>query len=123
MFKFPVYYVQGLNGTYHVVQYGGSVACIPISSSSPYITSPPAVVRLEQLDSPGPNLTRQESPHPHQVVLREEYNELLVPDLGADMLRRFAISQDTTSLVARDPDTFVKYTLGGGPRHIVLHGE
>jgi len=96
----------------------GTVARISISSDAPYfLASPPSVIHV---GGKGPNPTRQEAPHPHQVVVHERDNELLVPDLGADIVWRFNISKDG---LLQDQERHIQYEAGGGPRHVVLHGE
>ncbi|ANJ26404.1 lactonase family protein [Agromyces aureus] len=72
----------------------------------------------------GPDASRQESPHPHQVVLDEARSRLLVPDLGSDRIR--VIGLDTASgAIARADDEADDITLhaGAGPRHLVVLGD
>ncbi|TGJ78832.1 hypothetical protein E0Z10_g9937 [Xylaria hypoxylon] len=40
-----------------------------------------------KLDQPGPNPDRQDVPHPHQAILDPTARFILVPDLGADLVR------------------------------------
>jgi 6-phosphogluconolactonase (cycloisomerase 2 family) len=51
------------------------------------------------------------------VEYLEEIDELLVPDLGADYVRRFKKSSDGTWVL----QGHIQYELGGGPRHVVYH--
>ncbi|KAG6899122.1 hypothetical protein C0993_000542, partial [Termitomyces sp. T159_Od127] len=67
----------------------------------------------------GPDTSRQESSHPHQVIIIKEYGELLVPDLGVDVVRRFK-TDGGTGLLAHLGD--IAYAPGGGPRHVAFHG-
>ncbi|KAF5374616.1 hypothetical protein D9615_008958 [Tricholomella constricta] len=93
----------------------GVVSWLPISPNAPYLlASSPTTI---QLKGTGPNTSRQEGSHPHQVIILEEHDELLVPDLGADMVQRFTIGEDG-SLRHRG---HVQYALGGGPRHVAFH--
>ncbi|KAF8058603.1 Lactonase, 7-bladed beta-propeller-domain-containing protein [Lyophyllum atratum] len=66
-----------------------------------------------------PNLTRQESAHPHQVVLHPEREELLVPDLGSDKVWRFV--KDLQGVWK--PMGHVHFTPGSGPRHVALYRD
>ena len=71
------------------------------------------------LSGPGAVPSRQEAPHPHQALMDPTNRFLLVPDLGADLVRVF----DTTggSLKVLDP---LKLAPGSGPRHgVFVHGE
>lgn len=64
----------------------------------------------------GPDAERQESPHAHQVVVDGE--ELLVCDLGADVIRRIALEPEHGSLsTPREP---LELPAGSGPRHLVV---
>ncbi|KAF8058602.1 Lactonase, 7-bladed beta-propeller-domain-containing protein [Lyophyllum atratum] len=93
----------------------GVVSTFPISPNAPYfMASSPTTL---QLKGSGPNTSRQEGSHPHQVIIHEEYGELLVPDLGADVVRRFKLGDDG-SLCYRG---HIQYTLGAGPRHVAFH--
>lgn len=62
---------------------------------------------------PGPDPSRQEAPHPHEVFLDPKGQFVLVPDLGADLVRVFAV--DGLNLVSVDP---LKAAPGSGPRHV-----
>lgn len=66
------------------------------------------------MDKPGPDAARQAAPHPHQVIvdLRNEY--LVVPDLGADIVRIFYIDPITLQVSARPP---IPLPPRSGPRH------
>ncbi|KIL60635.1 hypothetical protein M378DRAFT_167864, partial [Amanita muscaria Koide BX008] len=94
----------------------GGVAIVPISSSPPYLSSSPAY--MLEMSGTGPNKDRQETSHPHESVLVEDYNELLVPDLGADKVWRFKKeSKDGGKWKVAGS---VAYEPGSGPRHIVF---
>lgn len=66
------------------------------------------------MDKPGPNADRQTASHPHQVIVDPTGKFLLSPDLGADLVRVFAIDQ-TTGLLETCPA--LNATGGSGPRH------
>ncbi|KAK2467398.1 hypothetical protein APHAL10511_000633 [Amanita phalloides] len=94
---------------------GGGVAFLPISAEPPYLltSSPDTVV----MSGHGPNKDRQQTSHPHQVVLIKEYEELLVPDLGADKVWR--LKKDSSGLWKLQGQ--IQYEPGSGPRHAVYH--
>ena len=66
------------------------------------------------MDKPGPKSDRQEAPHPHQVLIDPSAKYLVVPDLGADLLRIFYIDPKTLQIDARKP---FEIPPGSGPRH------
>jgi 6-phosphogluconolactonase (cycloisomerase 2 family) len=63
---------------------------------------------------PGPNTARQDAPHPHGVVVDPTGRFVVVPDLGADLVRIFYINPDTGHLEPTDPYVTAP---GSGPRH------
>jgi 6-phosphogluconolactonase (cycloisomerase 2 family) len=64
--------------------------------------------------APGPVPARQDAPHLHNTVLDPSGKFILVPDLGADLVRVYAIQANSTSWKAQTP---VKAVPGSGPRH------
>ncbi|KAF2218246.1 3-carboxymuconate cyclase-like protein-like protein [Elsinoe ampelina] len=64
-------------------------------------------------NGPGPDPDRQDAPHPHQVILDPTESFIIVPDLGSDLLRIFAINEDATLT----PATPYRVVPGSGPRH------
>jgi len=66
-----------------------------------------------RFEGTGPS-PRQESSHPHQVL--EVDGAFLVPDLGADVVRRIEVTADDA---LRETDRFA-FPAGSGPRHAVL---
>lgn len=70
------------------------------------------------LSKPGPNAERQDSPHPHEAVLDPTGQYILVPDLGADLIRVYAIELDTQALTEKTPFTA---PAASGPRHIAFY--
>jgi len=92
----------------------GTISSLALSANPPELPAKPASV---QLRGTGPNKDRQESSHPHQVYFHEEYQELLVPDLGADCVHRLKKSNDGSwKLVGH-----VGIEAGGGPRHVAFY--
>jgi 6-phosphogluconolactonase len=78
--------------------------------------------RLVELVGGGPVKGRQDSAHPHEAVfVRDRDRDLvLVPDLGADLLRTFTIDLRDGSLtpLAESP-----LPAGTGPRHLAYTSE
>jgi 6-phosphogluconolactonase (cycloisomerase 2 family) len=65
------------------------------------------------MSAPGPN-SRQNAPHPHEALLDPTGKFLLIPDLGADLIRIFSIDSTTGQLTACPAGEAAK---GDGPRH------
>ncbi|KAL0769424.1 hypothetical protein CaCOL14_008732 [Colletotrichum acutatum] len=95
-----------------IAQYGGS------SVSWFDISSPAALTAVKSetfnMSAPGPNPSRQDAPHPHEVFLDPKGQFVLVPDLGADLVRVFAVD-GANNLAAVDP---LVAAPGSGPRHV-----
>jgi 6-phosphogluconolactonase (cycloisomerase 2 family) len=66
------------------------------------------------LTAPGTIPSRQEAPHPHEVILDPTGSFIVIPDLGADLVRVFAINPKTSLLTESTP---FKVPAGSGPRH------
>ena len=66
------------------------------------------------LTGPVGNPARQDTAHPHQAILDPTGNFLIVPDLGADEIRIFALNPTTLAYRAVPG---IKTALGSGPRH------
>ena len=64
--------------------------------------------------APGTIPSRQDAPHPHEVILDPTGSFIVVPDLGADLVRVFSIDATTSLLTEKTP---LKVTTGAGPRH------
>ncbi|PHH51427.1 putative 6-phosphogluconolactonase [Ceratocystis fimbriata CBS 114723] len=99
------------NGFFAGARYdGGSVFTqrLPLDDNSPVLDS-----FVYTMSSPGPNADRQQSPHPHATFVDPTGQFLLVPDLGADLIRIFRI--ETSGKLTECP---AAATQGGeGPRH------
>jgi 6-phosphogluconolactonase (cycloisomerase 2 family) len=65
----------------------------------------------------GPNTTRQEAPHPHESFLDPTGQFILVPDLGADLVRVFLVDKKTLQWKAVAP---LVAAAGSGPRHLTF---
>ncbi|TGJ79953.1 hypothetical protein E0Z10_g8799 [Xylaria hypoxylon] len=70
------------------------------------------------MSSPGPN-SRQNAPHPHATHVDPTGKFLLVPDLGADLIRIFSIDATSGKLTACSQGEAQK---GDGPRHGAFWG-
>jgi len=96
-----------------------AVAFYEGSSLSAFDIRDPSDIKLIQsqtfhLTAPGTNPARQDAPHPHQTILDPTGNYIIVPDLGADLVRVFHIEKSTNKLI---PVTPIQAVLGSGPRH------
>ncbi|RAK95907.1 putative isomerase YbhE [Aspergillus ibericus CBS 121593] len=69
------------------------------------------------LAQPGPNADRQDAPHSHGVIVDPTGKFVLVPDLGADLVRVFHVNPATGLLEPQNP---LVATPGSGPRHGVF---
>jgi 6-phosphogluconolactonase (cycloisomerase 2 family) len=66
------------------------------------------------MSKPGPNSSRQNAPHPHSTITDPTGKYLIVPDLGADLVRVFSIDATSGQLTACTPG---QAGAGDGPRH------
>lgn len=73
---------------------------------------------LFNLTKPGPNAERQDAPHEHEAVLDPTGQFIVVPDLGADLVRIFSIDAETDKLTAEKPLAVLP---GSGPRHVAFY--
>ncbi|KAF4626368.1 hypothetical protein G7Y89_g11791 [Cudoniella acicularis] len=69
---------------------------------------------LFTLTKPGANPARQEAPHPHEALVDPTDSFIVVPDLGADLIRVFSIDKATSDLTEQTP---FPVAAGSGPRH------
>lgn len=107
--------------------YSGSTLCsVPLSpvdgDFGPETDPTRQFFSFKGLGELGPVGWRQEDRHPHGVYLvpgregaKEDY--IVVPDLGTDELRLFAIDKGTGALRMMESH---KVTAGDGPRHVVF---
>lgn len=91
-------------------------------SMTSFDISNPRAIKPIQIDTftltqPGPNPARQETAHVHQAVLDPTGQYILIPDLGADLVRVFSLDQATLKLTAVEP---LAAAPGSGPRHIAF---
>jgi 6-phosphogluconolactonase (cycloisomerase 2 family) len=104
------------------LQFGASGLAVPSYLGSAFATfdvsDPSAIaeVQAEQyiITAPGPVTASQTVPHPHKAILDPWGRFLVVPDLGADLLRILSIS--TTEYTFAHVAT-IALPAGTGPRH------
>lgn len=92
---------------------GSAVSTFAIDDCSNGTTSPLQNFTFS-LSQPGPNAARQEAPHAHDAVLDPTGQYIIVPDLGADLVRVFGMDADTGVL---NEETPLSVAPGSGPRH------
>ncbi|KAE9368848.1 putative isomerase YbhE [Stipitochalara longipes BDJ] len=106
------------NGGYIAsVHYGTSLLTtfkLPLSSSSR-----PLQQMTLTMSGKGPN-SRQDAPHPHETVVDPTGAFVLVPDLGADLIRIFSIDASSGKLTSCGNSV---QTPGTGPRHAAFYGN
>jgi 6-phosphogluconolactonase (cycloisomerase 2 family) len=69
------------------------------------------------LSAPGTVPERQDAPHLHDAVLDPTGKFLVVPDLGADLLRVYKVD---TGIAGYSSVGSVKAVAGSGPRHVAF---
>ncbi|KAK4609023.1 putative 6-phosphogluconolactonase [Fulvia fulva] len=70
------------------------------------------------LHQPGPHPDRQAAPYEHEAITDPTGQYIVVPDLGADLVRVFGWNAETLELEALQP---LKLTPGTGPRHAAFY--
>lgn len=70
---------------------------------------------------PGAIADRQAASHTHQTVVDPTGKYILVPDLGADLVRVFTF--DPATGILRPSGSPLKAKAGTGPRHVVFHKQ
>ena len=66
------------------------------------------------MSQPGPVASRQNAPHPHAIFKDPTGQNLLAPDLGADLIRIFSVDSSSGKLTACPA---AQAGAGDGPRH------
>jgi 6-phosphogluconolactonase (cycloisomerase 2 family) len=69
------------------------------------------------MSTPGPDPGRQALPHPHQAILDPTTRFIVIPDLGADVVRFFSFENGVDSLTEHEP---LVVAPGSGPRHVAF---
>ncbi|KAK4660115.1 hypothetical protein QC762_116340 [Podospora pseudocomata] len=70
-----------------------------------------------QLTAPGTVPERQDAPHLHDAILDPSKKFILVPDLGADLIRVFQVDDGAAAATAV---TSIPTIAGSGPRHVAF---
>lgn len=86
-----------------------STYALPLTSSSKLLQK----IQFT-MSKPGPNSARQDKPHPHSTITDPSGKYLIVPDLGADLVRVFSIDSTSGKLTTCTPG---QAGAGDGPRH------
>ncbi|KAJ5174033.1 Cytochrome cd1-nitrite reductase-like C-terminal heme d1 [Penicillium coprophilum] len=113
----------GVNSVIYKADGGKSILRLRISSaistfSLPIKQNQPTLQAFHfNLTRPG-KVPQQDSSHPHQVFLDPTGSFILSPDLGADLLRVYAIEDGQSGKLSECPS--VNVTFGSGPRHGVF---
>jgi 6-phosphogluconolactonase (cycloisomerase 2 family) len=99
-----------------LAHYGGSAV-------SSYLIDAAGTLTVNQnlfytLPQPGPDPTRQDAPHVHEVVTDPTGQYILAPDLGADLVRIYTWDRRTLALTALPP---LVAAPGSGPRHLAFY--
>ena len=114
--------IEDIGGGVYATFFGsGSALAIPHYTGSALVTyNVTSTGHLEQLQlftyklsGPGTVPSRQDAPHPHEVVLDPTGQYLLVNDLGADLVRIYSIGSGNM-ITAKAP---LQAKAGSGPRH------
>ncbi|KAF5677644.1 phosphatidylethanolamine n-methyltransferase [Fusarium heterosporum] len=98
-----------------VAHYGGSAFTTWAVEDPANITS--LYVQEFNLPKPGPDPSRQEAAHPHAAVVDPTGQFILVPDLGADLIRVYAVDAEGLGVAERTP---LAVGPGSGPRHLAF---
>ncbi|KAF4999248.1 hypothetical protein FGRMN_2612 [Fusarium graminum] len=98
-----------------VAHYGGSAFTTWAIEDPANITS--LHVQEFNLPKPGPDPSRQEAAHPHAAVVDPTGQFILVPDLGADLIRLYAVDAEGLGVIERTP---LAVAPGSGPRHLAF---
>ncbi|KAM3445561.1 hypothetical protein NHJ13734_000262 [Beauveria thailandica] len=93
-----------------MAHYGGS-AFTTWDISDPANIKNVETVKFTEPAGPKPE---QNAPHPHETVLDPTGRYIVVPDLGADLVRLFSFDAETLQTKALEP---LKAKAGSGPRH------
>lgn len=101
---------------------GLAIAHYDTSTFSSFDVKDPSNLGLAQnvtytLDGPGPVPDRQDAPHLHHTIVDPRGEFIVVPDLGADLLRVYKLAADSIAWTELPPQ---KAPAGSGPRHGVF---
>jgi len=95
---------------------GGNIVVIPISEDG--ALSKPTDVVAHSGSSLHPE--RQQSPHPHSIILDSVNDHVFVPDLGLDKVMHYRFDRENGRLFASQ-QPWIAAKPGSGPRHMIFH--
>ena len=95
----------------------GHLAVIPVEADGKLGQQPVAVVRNE---GSGPDKSRQQGPHAHEVVFSPDNRFLMLADLGLDKIFVYRFDAGTGKITPNDPPS-ASVPPGAGVRHMAFH--
>jgi 6-phosphogluconolactonase len=95
----------------------GSIACLPRLADG----SLGKVAVFLKLDGAGVHPVRQTGAHPHMIAFDPVTGQLLVPDLGVDVVRVFDFS--VNGQLSPVPAATLRVAPGAGPRQLAFHPD
>jgi 6-phosphogluconolactonase len=112
-----------LIGNYVGVPPKGTFAVLPIVQAGPRAGQLDPATDVFAVTGTGPNRSRQEQPHPHDVVFDPAGRFVLGPDLGTDRIWAWQLDTGAGKLVpVAPPDPpYAQVASGSGPRHLAFH--
>ena len=96
---------------------GGSVSVFPVEEGKKILPRSALITHQGH----GPDASRQQAPHPHEVVVEPGTDLLYVPDLGVDKVIVYRLNGSRRPLPATPP--YLETPPGGGPRHLVFSSD
>jgi 6-phosphogluconolactonase len=103
-----------------VANYGNGIAtALPVGTNGEIGPATSAVSG----EGSGPDTSRQQGPHAHQVVPDPGQHFLLVPDLGTDRVMIYAFDPASGSLTPNQTQPYFQLAPGSGPRHLAFHPD
>ncbi|KZS96557.1 3-carboxy-cis,cis-mucoante lactonizing enzyme [Sistotremastrum niveocremeum HHB9708] len=100
--------------------FGSTILQIPFTLNPPRLAQSPYPPIQFQIAKPGPNKERQDKSHPHQIYYEKSRDEIFVPDLGADKIRRLVRSSDDKTRWVVNENESIDVKSGSGPRHVLI---
>ena len=96
----------------------GTVAVLPVGDDGRLAPASQVIAH----EGRGPNASRQEGPHAHQVVFSADNRFMMAVDLGTDRVLVYRFDARTGRLSPNVP-AGVSTVPGAGPRHIAFHPD